>query len=365
MSSSIPIRRDLKSREAGYTLLFTVFLVAMTLITSAVVVLDIKTQGKREKEEEMIWRGEQFKKAIRRYSQKFGKYPQSMDDLVKPTNGVRFLRKAYKDPVNPEGKWRFIYVTPAGALIGSVRYTSLQEMALLDQMAMRGGAAGAIPGASAMAGLLGAAGGLGGAGTTGFGGTAGGAAGATGATALPPCQPTPPTTNPDSPPPDSPEYPPQTSPNTANCTPQNGAAGTQNGQDSNGFGGFGLESNGSGGLGQQLGQQLGQALGQPLETTTIGGSIIGVGSMMDQPSLKVYKLAKKYKQWEFIYNPLEQQQAQGAGASGGLTGATPSNEMGSPIGGGLGGNQGSSPFGPTPQPSGPELQQPPSQAPQQ
>ncbi len=145
-----------RSGEAGYTLLFAVFLAASMLIMLSVVSLKITTQGQREAEEEMIWRGHQYERGIQRYVQKFGRYPSKIDDLVKATSGVRYMREAYKDPMNKEdGSWRFIYVTPAGQLIGSVRYTSLVQMALMDKMASMGGsmnAMGAIPGTSPLNG---------------------------------------------------------------------------------------------------------------------------------------------------------------------------------------------------------------------
>ena len=145
-----------RSGEAGYTLLFAVFLAASMLIMLSVVALKVTTQGQREKEEEMIWRGHQYERGIQRYVQKFGRYPSKIDDMVKATSGVRYMREAYKDPMNKEdGSWRFIYVTPAGQLIGSVRYTSLVQMALMDKMASMGGsmnAVGAIPGTSPLNG---------------------------------------------------------------------------------------------------------------------------------------------------------------------------------------------------------------------
>ena len=144
--------RPRRSGEAGYTLLFAVYLAASMLIMLTVLTLKITTQGQRENEEEMVWRGHQYERGIRRYVQKFGRYPTKIDDLVKATSGVRYMREAYKDPMNKEdGSWRFIYVTPAGQLIGSVRYTSLVQMALMDKMASMGGGAmnamgGVMPG---------------------------------------------------------------------------------------------------------------------------------------------------------------------------------------------------------------------------
>jgi type II secretory pathway pseudopilin PulG len=120
---SIPVRK-----QAGYSLLMVVFMVATILIMAAASAPNILTQGRREREEETVWRGEQYQRAIGLYFRKFGRYPTKIEDLTKQTNGVRFLRKAYKDPMNTQdGSWRFIYVGPNGQLIGSLRHTSLLQ----------------------------------------------------------------------------------------------------------------------------------------------------------------------------------------------------------------------------------------------
>jgi type II secretory pathway pseudopilin PulG len=120
-----------RSNQAGYTLLMVVFMVATMLLVAATATPNILTQGRREKEAELIWRGQQYQRAIGLYFRKFGKYPTKVEDLTKQTNGVRFLRKAYTDPMNKDdGSWRFIYVGPNGQLIGSLRQTSLLQSAL-------------------------------------------------------------------------------------------------------------------------------------------------------------------------------------------------------------------------------------------
>jgi type II secretory pathway pseudopilin PulG len=117
--------------QAGYTLLLVIFMVATMLIAAAAVTPNLLTQGRREKEEEMVWRGNQYVRAIRLYFTKFGRYPTKVEDLTRQTNGVRFLRQAYKDPMNKEdGSWRFIYAGPNGQLIGSLKQTSLLQNSL-------------------------------------------------------------------------------------------------------------------------------------------------------------------------------------------------------------------------------------------
>ena len=108
-----------------------IFIVATMIILASAATLKIDTQGRRERETEMFWRGRQYERAIGMYYRKFGKYPTKVDDLVNQTNGIRFLRKAYKDPMNKEdGSWRFIYVGPNGQLIGSKRQISLLQSVL-------------------------------------------------------------------------------------------------------------------------------------------------------------------------------------------------------------------------------------------
>src|SRR5260370_35261309 len=70
----------------------------------------------------MIWRGKQYTRGVKLYYRKMGRFPTSLDDLTKPKLGsLRFMRQAYKDPMNKEdGSWRFIYVGPPGQLIGSL-----------------------------------------------------------------------------------------------------------------------------------------------------------------------------------------------------------------------------------------------------
>ena len=161
MNSVMPKMR--RRRQAGYTLLMVVFMVAAMIIAAAAVTPNLLTEGRREKEAEMVWRGEQYSRAIGLYYRKFGKYPTKVEDLTKQTNGVRFLRQAYTDPMNKDdGSWRFIYVGPNGQLIGSLRQTSLLQSTLsapglggalslgggLQPLAPPGTTPGATPGAA-------------------------------------------------------------------------------------------------------------------------------------------------------------------------------------------------------------------------
>ncbi len=132
--------------QAGYALLMVIFLASILLIALSVAAPNLLTQGKRDKEEELIWRGEQYARAVRLYYRKFGRFPQALEDLTQAKNQIRFMRKAYKDPMNAEdGSWRLIYVSPSGQLIGSVRQRSLL-IGLGDKPARRRGSRrGGVP----------------------------------------------------------------------------------------------------------------------------------------------------------------------------------------------------------------------------
>lgn len=125
-------------------------LIFIALALSLVVLQNFVTDGKRTREEETIWRGEQYKRAVRLYYHKIGRYPQTVEDLKKGGLNIHFLRQEYKNPMNKtDGTWRFIYVNAAGQIIGSTRYNNLQQMVLIDQYA------GLIPGAATTGSLPG------------------------------------------------------------------------------------------------------------------------------------------------------------------------------------------------------------------
>jgi hypothetical protein len=79
----------------------------------------IYQEGQREREQELIFRGTQYARAIASFHQKFQRYPTSVNELTKLTNGWRFLRKESADPMTPNGKWRFIHANAQGVLLDS------------------------------------------------------------------------------------------------------------------------------------------------------------------------------------------------------------------------------------------------------
>jgi type II secretory pathway pseudopilin PulG len=131
-------RRTSKNQEQGYVLLLMLFFAALLVIAMTAAAPNFATQIKRDRETEMIHRGEQYARAVKRYYRKFGRYPGRIEDLEK-TNNIRFLRKRYKDPMTPDGNWRLVR-------FGEVQLGGAQALAGATPVANM--ASGAQPGSS-------------------------------------------------------------------------------------------------------------------------------------------------------------------------------------------------------------------------
>jgi hypothetical protein len=105
--------------DAGYALLLLMMAVTLLLISLTVALPSVSTEAQRDREEELIFRGNEYARAIALFHSRFNRYPNSVDDLLKKTNGIRFLRRAYKDPMTKSGAWRFVHVSGAGMLLDS------------------------------------------------------------------------------------------------------------------------------------------------------------------------------------------------------------------------------------------------------
>jgi hypothetical protein len=265
-----------KSRsQSGYAFLLVVFFTTLLLVSTMAIAPSILTNGRREKEEEMIWRGKQYVRGVKLYYRKMGRFPTSLDDLTKPQVGsLRFMRQAYKDPMNKEdGSWRFIYVGPSGQLIGSLKPQQ-------NNLQLPGAPQGMGTPASALGSLNG---------QQGIGGNGFGTAAAPGAT--------------------------QQTQQPGGASGTTTTTGTTSTDQSNGT------ANG------QNDPMANPPADTGLSSTIIGGNIIGVGSKVNERSLRVYEKAKNYKLFEFIWDPSKD------AVAGGQPGMQTGNGLGgTPIG---------------------------------
>jgi type II secretory pathway pseudopilin PulG len=104
-------------KDAGFSLAALIFIATAVSILASAAYPAYQMQAKRQMEEELIFRGEEYARAVQKFYRKFGVYPPSIDALVQ-TNGLRFLRRVYKDPITGKD-FRVISISPDGTLIGS------------------------------------------------------------------------------------------------------------------------------------------------------------------------------------------------------------------------------------------------------
>ena len=257
MSRKVPNRHK-GQRDSGYAIVIVMFFLALLVLAMSKAAPTIISQVQREKEADMIWKGEQYARGVKLYYMKTHRFPPSMEDLTTNKTGIRFMRQAYKDPMNKgDGSWRLIYVGPSGQLIGSLKNRSISFNG-------QGSAPPNAAGTQSQSSF----------GNSSFGSSFGSGFGNNSAAT---------NNNPGS--------------NAAANSGQSGTTDTTNGS-------------GDAGLGQP--QSIGQPMGMMDSSSVIGGNIIGVGSKVDKKSFMWYDKAKNYREFEFIWDPSKDLRVGGA-----------------------------------------------------
>jgi general secretion pathway protein G len=101
--------------EAGYSLVALVAAVAVMMVLMAMAMPSWRYLMKNDAEEELLFRGGEIADAIQRYQRRHGNaLPPSLELLVEQ----RFLRRAYKDPMTKQGRWRLL--RPGDAVLPGV-----------------------------------------------------------------------------------------------------------------------------------------------------------------------------------------------------------------------------------------------------
>jgi len=268
--------------EAGFAIATLIVFAAVISILAAATIPVYQMRLQREREEELIFRGEEYVRAIQKYQRKYNVNPPTIDALLN-TDGIRFVRRQYKDPITGED-FRIISVNPDGSVVGSNTLNlaagtplNLGNTPGTNPQGNRGGGAPQIPTTTGGSVGTGGTGGVVGAGTSGFlgagGGTNAGNRGGTGTVG------------------------------TGGTGGIGGNAasaffpGAQRGAAGN-AGGF-TQTAGTGNRGA-TGPTNQAGFGNPTSATS---GIIGVGANKPDESIKVYNGHQKYSEWEFtIYS---------------------------------------------------------------
>ena len=105
--------------EKGFALLFVFLMAAVIGLYLYWQLPRVAFESERDKEQLLIDRGEQYKRAIQLYVIAVKRYPQKIEDL-EDTNEKRYLRQRYIDPMTGKDEWRLIHVNAAGILTDSL-----------------------------------------------------------------------------------------------------------------------------------------------------------------------------------------------------------------------------------------------------
>lgn len=129
---SMPTDSQLPRRVGGFTYVSLLVIIAImgTVLGIAGEVWHVAL--KREKERELLFVGDQFRRAIKLYFEhtpsQGRRYPESLEDLLRDPrypSTQRYLRKIYPDPISGSNEWGLVK-GPTGEIVG-VHSLSEQE----------------------------------------------------------------------------------------------------------------------------------------------------------------------------------------------------------------------------------------------
>jgi hypothetical protein len=80
-------------------------------------------EAQRQKEELLVARGNEYKRGVKLFVRKIGRFPASISELEN-TNRMRFLRHKFVDPLTGKDDWRLIHAGPGGIITDSKVATS-------------------------------------------------------------------------------------------------------------------------------------------------------------------------------------------------------------------------------------------------
>ena len=120
--------------QDGISLMLVLVMVVVVGLTAGLTGSTWRTVMQREREAELLWRGNQYRRAITSYYSAKGsagsnQYPSSLEDLLRDPRSlqlVRHIRKLYKDPITGED-WVPILAQEQGGRIKGVRSSSPEE----------------------------------------------------------------------------------------------------------------------------------------------------------------------------------------------------------------------------------------------
>ena len=106
LSHHTPVPRERGNSAAGYNLVMLMVLLTVLNIAVAASLPAWSGMIRREKEEELVFRGLQYAEAIRVFQNRFQRPPIRLQELIEVE--PRSIRRLWKDPMTDDGKWALI-----------------------------------------------------------------------------------------------------------------------------------------------------------------------------------------------------------------------------------------------------------------
>ncbi len=105
--------------ESGFAMLLVFAMAAAMAWVLYMELPRLAFEAQRNKEELLVERGEQYIRGVEVFVRKNKKLPQTIEELEQ-TNGTRFLRRRYVDPLTGKDEWRVIHADGSGKLTDSL-----------------------------------------------------------------------------------------------------------------------------------------------------------------------------------------------------------------------------------------------------
>jgi hypothetical protein len=113
-----PHRRARHSGESGFAMLLVFLMASVVAIMLFMEIPRVAMDAQRQKEQLLIMRGEQYKRAILVFFKDNKRWPTKIEEL-ESLNNKRYLRKRFIDPMTGKDEWRMIHISN-GMLTDSV-----------------------------------------------------------------------------------------------------------------------------------------------------------------------------------------------------------------------------------------------------
>jgi type II secretory pathway pseudopilin PulG len=130
------------AKADGYAMAALIVGMSVMAIMMSIALPVWRTAGQREREAELVFRGEQYARAVELYQRKYaGAFPPSLDVLL----NEKMLRRRYVDPMTEDGEFQLLY---AGQDAGQAGQIGQGPQGQLDQLARAGQTGGLGRGAA-------------------------------------------------------------------------------------------------------------------------------------------------------------------------------------------------------------------------